>query len=375
MLSQESAPDRPRRRGPSTSQVLVITSVMFTFISFWRTAAIVLCDLASTAYYIGGIVESQIGSGGPVVHPRGDALQLRRAEHLHRKLRDVRARRRLPRGQGSHGGNARQAVGLGAALRLHPHRADQRRLGGPVHCRLAGRFFSPGPAERAGHSSEPDCGAAIAVAITAYFWRVNIKGIHESSDRALIIMGATTIMGIIMIAWCLATLAVHPEKLKLPPITPNLDKKVDPASGEPMLDPLGKQVDPLGFWAHTAVGEQRPVWSHDRQLAQPAGLFADRDRVWPLDAGHERRGDSGPGLSRGRESQAQELQARGVGRIHLQFAVHVAHQLLRRHDRFPRKCAGYQVQQQPDRRPGDERDRTAAGLGSGSTRSWSSSAS
>ena len=65
MSSGESAPERPRRRGPSTSQVLVVTSVMFTFISFWRTAAIVLCDLASTAYYIGGIVESQIGAAAP----------------------------------------------------------------------------------------------------------------------------------------------------------------------------------------------------------------------------------------------------------------------------------------------------------------------
>ncbi len=55
----------PRRRGPTTSQVLVVTSVMFTFISFWRTAAIVLCDIASTAYYIGGIVESQIGKAAP----------------------------------------------------------------------------------------------------------------------------------------------------------------------------------------------------------------------------------------------------------------------------------------------------------------------
>jgi hypothetical protein len=55
----------PRRRGPTGGQVLVVTSVMFTFISFWRTAAIVLCDLASTAYYIGGIVESQIGAAAP----------------------------------------------------------------------------------------------------------------------------------------------------------------------------------------------------------------------------------------------------------------------------------------------------------------------
>src|SRR3954464_13889638 len=46
-------------------RVLVLTSVMLAFIGTWRTAAVVLCDLASTAYYIGGIVESQIGKAAP----------------------------------------------------------------------------------------------------------------------------------------------------------------------------------------------------------------------------------------------------------------------------------------------------------------------
>src|SRR5262249_54942515 len=35
------------------------------FISYWRTAAVVLCDLGSTAYYIGGIVEQSIGACAP----------------------------------------------------------------------------------------------------------------------------------------------------------------------------------------------------------------------------------------------------------------------------------------------------------------------
>src|SRR5262245_64550471 len=56
---------RAKRRGPTAGQVGVVTSVMFTFISFWRTAAVVLCDLSSTAYYIGGVVESQIGKAAP----------------------------------------------------------------------------------------------------------------------------------------------------------------------------------------------------------------------------------------------------------------------------------------------------------------------
>src|SRR6476660_10551659 len=48
-----------------SAQVIVVGSVMLTFISYWRTAAVVLCDLASTAYYIGGIVEQAIGPAAP----------------------------------------------------------------------------------------------------------------------------------------------------------------------------------------------------------------------------------------------------------------------------------------------------------------------
>ena len=48
-----------------TGRVLVLSGVMFTFIGAWSTAAVVLCDLASTAYYIGGIVEAQIGRAAP----------------------------------------------------------------------------------------------------------------------------------------------------------------------------------------------------------------------------------------------------------------------------------------------------------------------
>src|SRR5437660_11327864 len=53
------------RRSMRTTQVIVVGSVMFTFISYWRTAAVVLCDIASTAYYIGGIVEQAIGKAAP----------------------------------------------------------------------------------------------------------------------------------------------------------------------------------------------------------------------------------------------------------------------------------------------------------------------
>ncbi len=71
--------------------------------------------------------------GRPLVHRRGDAVLLRGARRVRRVVRDVRARRRLPGRQGGDGRHARQVVGLGAHVRLRPHRADQRRVGGAVH--------------------------------------------------------------------------------------------------------------------------------------------------------------------------------------------------------------------------------------------------
>ncbi len=66
-------------------------------------------------------------------------------------------------------------------------------------------------------------------------------------------MGATTVMGIVMIIWCLVTLAVRHD-IQLPPAVPDLSKKVD-AEGKPILDPFGKQVDPLGYLGKTPLGD------------------------------------------------------------------------------------------------------------------------
>lgn len=45
---------KPVKRARS---VIVVTSVMLSFISYWHAAAIVLNDLGSSAYYVGGIAE------------------------------------------------------------------------------------------------------------------------------------------------------------------------------------------------------------------------------------------------------------------------------------------------------------------------------
>src|SRR5437868_1377028 len=46
-------------------RVFVATTVLLSFISFWRAAAIVLSDLGSSAYYVGGDAEKVIGKSAP----------------------------------------------------------------------------------------------------------------------------------------------------------------------------------------------------------------------------------------------------------------------------------------------------------------------
>src|SRR2546423_7799151 len=57
----------PQGTQPPTNRVRIIvaTSVMLTFISFWRAAAMVLNDLGSSAFYAGGIAEQAVGKAAP----------------------------------------------------------------------------------------------------------------------------------------------------------------------------------------------------------------------------------------------------------------------------------------------------------------------
>ncbi len=50
--------------------------------------------------------------------------------------------------------------------------------------------------------------AFFAILVTIYFWWENIKGIPESSEKALRIMYVTTVMVVMMVAWCCYTLWV-----------------------------------------------------------------------------------------------------------------------------------------------------------------------
>src|SRR6266700_3535421 len=50
---------------PALPRVLVATTAMLAFISFWRAAAIVLNDMGSSAFYAGAIAEHFMGKTAP----------------------------------------------------------------------------------------------------------------------------------------------------------------------------------------------------------------------------------------------------------------------------------------------------------------------
>ncbi|MGH9681427.1 MAG: amino acid permease, partial [Candidatus Acidiferrales bacterium] len=65
-MSSESIP-QPTAAGQKTAlpKVVIATTAMLSFISFWRAAAIVLNDLGSSAFYAGAIAEQAIGKAAP----------------------------------------------------------------------------------------------------------------------------------------------------------------------------------------------------------------------------------------------------------------------------------------------------------------------
>ncbi len=103
---------------------------------------------------------------------------------------------------------------------------------------------------------------AIACAVTVYFLRQNLLGIHESSGKALKIMLATTIMGVVMLGWSGLTLAVRGPVNPIPSWKPDLHQKVQLDAQNnvvPKMDPItGEQQDPLG-WIGRAPKLAEPI--------------------------------------------------------------------------------------------------------------------
>ena len=210
---------------PAAVKVVVATTVMLSFISFWRAAAIVLSDLASSAYYVGGIAEGAIGKAAPwfilAIMLFSYAV---RAIYIESCSMFVRGGVYKVVHEAMGGTLAKFSVSAlmfdyvltgpisGVSAGLY--------LGGLIneigeHYRIAGLHVNPNY-----------FGACFAALVTIYFWRKNIIGMHESSTKALRIMQTTTVMVVILIVWCLITIFKNgyqpvplptPENLKFNP--------------------------------------------------------------------------------------------------------------------------------------------------------------
>src|SRR3984885_71000 len=174
-----SSSDQP---GSTSSRVRIVvaTSVMLTFISYWRAAAIVLNDLGSSAFYAAGIAEQAIGKSAPwfilAVMLFSFAVRAVYVESCSMFVRGGVYR------------VVKEALGGTLAKISVSALMFDYILTGPISGVSAGQYIVGLIAQTLtylGHPWSPSLettnylSAGIAGLVTIYFWRRNIKGIHE----------------------------------------------------------------------------------------------------------------------------------------------------------------------------------------------------
>jgi amino acid transporter/nucleotide-binding universal stress UspA family protein len=201
-------------KATNVTKVVVATTVALSFISFWRAAAVVLSDLASSAFYAGGIAEHAIGKSSPwfILGVMLFSFAVR-SVYLESCSMFVRGGVYVV---------VRDAMGHFIARFSVSSLIFDYILTGPISVVSAGQYLGRLLNELATMfgaraSVSPNYFAAgFGVLVTVYFWWSNIKGIHESSGKALKIMEVTTVMVVAFLIWCPITLLLQPH-VQLPP--------------------------------------------------------------------------------------------------------------------------------------------------------------
>ena len=191
----------------TTAKVVVATTVALSFISFWRGAAIVLSDLASSMFYAGGIAEHAIGKSA-AWFVLGVMIFSFAVRSVYMESCGMFVR----------GGVyvvVRDSMGPALARLSVSSLVFDYILTGPISCVSAGQYLGRLVNElmETAHQTarlDPNSFAAFfGVAVTLYFWWSNIKGIHESSGQALRIMQITTVMVVALLIWCPITIFLN----------------------------------------------------------------------------------------------------------------------------------------------------------------------
>ena len=196
-------------------KVVVATTVALSFISFWRGASIVLSDLASSAFYAGGAAEQAIGKSAPWF-VLGVMLFSFAVRSVYMESCSMFVR----------GGVyvvVRDSMGPILAKISVSALVFDYILTGPISVVSAGQYLGAllNEISELLHSTyRIDVNmfaAGMAILITIYFWWQNIKGVHESSGKALRIMQITTVMVVILMIWCPLTILLKDRWHNLPP--------------------------------------------------------------------------------------------------------------------------------------------------------------
>jgi amino acid transporter len=211
--------------GSKTTKVIVLTTVMFTFISFWRAAAVVIGDMGSTVYYIGGIAEQFIGKVAPyfILMVMLFSFAVRA---LYMESSPLFTRGGVYRVVKSALGNWFAKISVSALVFDYV-------LTGPISSVSGGQYFTGLLNDSLAtfginiHLNRNTLSCVIAILITLYFWWENVKGIEASSDKALKIFVVTAIMAVIVITWGIITLISKPEPFfsRVPPFELNLSQE------------------------------------------------------------------------------------------------------------------------------------------------------
>ena len=202
-------------RPSGTPKVVVATTVALSFISFWRGASIVLSDLASSAFYAGGAAEHAIGQSAPwfVLAVMFFSFAVR-SIYLESCSMYVRGGVYVV---------VRESMGPVMAKLSVSALVFDYILTGPISGVSAGQYVGSllnDLAKKAGQPYHVDVNlfaAGLAILVTLYFWYENIKGVHESSGKALRIMQITTVMVGIILIWAPITLFLRGGWGNVPP--------------------------------------------------------------------------------------------------------------------------------------------------------------
>jgi amino acid transporter len=205
---------RPRT---ATPKIVVATTVALSFISFWRGAAIVLSDLASSSFYAGGIAEQAIGPSAPwfVLAVMLFSFAVR-SVYLESCSMFVRGGVYVV---------VRDSMGHFMAKLSVSALVFDYILTGPISVVTAGQYLGALLKEITELVRQPVnfnvnyFAAFFGLLVTAYFWWENTKGIHESSGKALRIMQITTVMVVALLIWCPLTILLRGAAYIPPPPT------------------------------------------------------------------------------------------------------------------------------------------------------------